>query len=173
MKVVDLMDFCTEEMADQGIDIEIFDPKGNTTGIIINMKGTDSQAYLEEDQAIKRFTLSQAKKQQDFTVGMEPEAVEQGNLRRIKACFNFWKQKVDEKPDGTPVYKDTIRIGGEELPSTRKAFGELIARRGFFWVRRQVQEGMDKVTNFLPQPQPSSLTPPSSVSSTIHPTSAE
>lgn len=173
MKVVDLMDFCTEEMADQGIDIEIFDPKGNTTNIIINMKGSDSQAYLDEDQAVKRFTLAQAKKQQDFTVGMDPEEVEKRNLRLMKACFNFWKQKIDEKEDGTPVYKDTIRIGGQELPSNRKAFGELIARRGFFWVRRQVQEGMDKVTNFLPQAKASSSPPPSSVSSTILPTSAE
>lgn len=164
--VIDLMDFCTEEMADQGVDIDIFDPKGNFTGIVVHMKGTDSEAYLEEDNAIKRFNLAQGKKQQDFTVGMDPDEVKKANLRRLKACFDYWKQVIGEEDDGSRVYKDTITIGKKELPSTKGQFGELMGRRGFFWIRKQIEEGMDKVTNFLPKAQTASAPLPDSASST-------
>lgn len=173
VEIVDLMDFCTEEMADQGVDIDIFDPKGNFTGIVVNMKGTDSAAYLEEDTAIKRFNLSQGKKQQDFTAGMDPDEIKKANLRRLKVCFNNWKQVIGEEDDGTRVYKDTIYIDKKELPSTKGQFGELMGRRGFFWFRRQVEEGMDKVTNFLPPPKTISSPQQNSASSTTAPTTME
>jgi len=171
--VVDLMDFCTEEMADLGIDIEIFDPRGNPMGLIINMKGSDSQTYLDVDRKIKNRNIETAKRKRDFTVGMDPETTEANLIERMKACFNFWKQKTGEDAEGNPIYKDTIRIGGQELPSNKNEFGKLIARRGFFFIRQQVQEGMDKTANFLPKVQTASAPTPSSPTNMTDPEKKE
>jgi len=149
--VIDLMDLCTEELADLGVDISIIAPNGQDTGIVINMKGTDSEAYDEEDKAIKRYNLAQAKSKKDYLAGTDPDEIKTANLRRLKSCFNHWKQKTGVDDNDNPIYKDTIRIGGQELASNRKNFTELMARRGFFWIRSQVEEGMDKVSNFLPK----------------------
>lgn len=154
-----LKDLCTAEAADQGIDIELFHPSsGVPIGIIINMKGSDSQAYLDADRKIKNRQLEHSKRKRDFTAGMEPEAIEAGLIERMKACFNSWKEK---KGDGT--FKDTVSFDeGVELASNKEEFGKIIANRGFFWIRQQVQEGMDKVANFLPKPKSGSAPAPSS-----------
>jgi hypothetical protein len=163
---MDLMDFNTEEKADQGIDIEIFLPTGEPSGIFVNMCGSDSQAYLDADRKIRNRQLEQAKRKRDFSIGMEPEAIEAGLIERMKACFNGWKQKTGADADGVVTYKPAITVGGSELGSNKEEFAKLISRRGFFWFRQQLQEGMDKVANFLPQPK-SGLSPtPTSTSST-------
>lgn len=142
-----LNDLCTEEAADKGIDIEIYHPgSGAPLGIVVNMCGSDSQAYLDADRKIRNRQLEQAKRRRDFTVGMEPESVEAALIERMKACFNSWKEK---QADGT--WKNSVCLDpGVELASSKEEFVKIISRRGFFWFRQQVQEGMDKVANFLP-----------------------
>lgn len=141
-----LKDLNTATVADSGIDIEIYDPRtGAPTGIVIGMLGSDSQAYLEADRKIRARTLALAKKRRDFTVGMEPDAVEAAATERMTACFLYWKER---RADGT--FKDSLTFDeGVELPSTKEEFARIISDRGYFWLRQQVAEEMDKVSNFL------------------------
>ena len=83
-----LKDLCTEEAADNGIEIELYHPaSGAPLGIVVTMCGSDSQAYMDADRKIRNCQLEQAKRKRDFTVGMEPEVVEAALIERMKACF--------------------------------------------------------------------------------------
>lgn len=154
-----LKDLCTAEAADKGILVDLYHPTtGAPLGIVIAILGSDSQAYLDADRAIKNRQLGLAKRKRDFTVGMEPEAVEAGLIEKMTACFLGWKE---DKGDGT--FKDTVEFeAGVELASTKEEFKKIISNRGFFWLRNQVQEEMDKVTNFLPKPKTTSNLAPNS-----------
>ncbi|MBT0665766.1 hypothetical protein KI809_15760 [Geobacter pelophilus] len=160
---MNLKNLCTEEVADRGIDIELFHPgTGMSLGIVITMLGSDSLAYIEADRKIRGRQLEQSKRKRDFTVGMEPEQIEAGLVERMTACFVSWKQRQD---DGR--FKDTLSFDeGVELASTKEEFKKIISRRGFFWLRQQVQDGMDKVSNFLPSSATPSAPQPGTSSAT-------
>ena len=143
-----LKDLCTKDAADKGIEIELYHPgTGKPLGIVVTMLGSDSQEFIDADHKIKNRNLALAKKKRDFTLGMEPEAVEAAVVEKMTACFLGWKEA---KADGT--YKDTVEFEqGVELAATKAEFKKIIADRGFFWMRAQLQEEMDRVTNFLPK----------------------
>jgi len=161
-----LKNLCTAETADKGIEVDIYHPSsGEPLGIVVTMLGSDSQAFLEADRQIKNHNLAIAKKKRDFTIGMEPEAVESALIRRMQACFVGWKEK---QADGS--FKPSISFEeGVELESSKFEFARIIANRGFFWLRQQLQEAMDNVSNFLPKAQPSSAPVPSSAPNTTAP----
>jgi hypothetical protein len=136
----------TKQKADEGIDIEIFHPAtGDSLGIFIHMLGSDSQAYLDAERQINRQQIEQSKRTRDFTMGMNYDQQQSSLVKKMTACFISWKEK---KEDGT--FKETIEVEpGVELEATPDNFQKIIKDRGFFWIRQQVQTGMDNVTNFL------------------------
>lgn len=142
-----LKDLCTEELADKGIDIEIFHPAtGKSLGIVVTMLGSDSAEYDKADKKIRNRLIIEGKRKRDFSVGLDPDSQESAVIEKMTACFLGWKEKKD---DGS--WKDTVEFDkGVELPSSKEEFKKIISRRGFFWFRQQIQEEMDKVANFLP-----------------------
>lgn len=160
-----LKDLCTEEIADRGIDIDIYHPaSGEDLGIVVCMRGSDSEEYLLADRKIKNRQLEHAKRKKDFTVGMSPEEQDAALVEKMAACFIGWKERTSNG------WKNSVEFeAGVELPSTREEFKKIISRRGFYWFRQQVVEGMDKVTNFLPKQQQPSVPLPVSDSNTILP----
>jgi len=174
-----LKDLCTEEEADKGTPVELYHPgNGTPMGIVIVMLGSDSQAFLDAERKIRNRQLELGKKKRDFTVGMEPEAVEAALVEKMTACFVGWKELVPEHEEaGQKVpasWKDTVEFEpGVELPSTKEEFKKIISRRGFFWLRQQVQTAMDDVTRFLPKSKASSGLQPTIDSSTRHPEKME
>lgn len=165
-----LKNLSTRAAADSGIEIEITHPDtGEGLGIFVGLYGSDSEAYLEADRRIQARNLALAKKKRDFTAAMDPEIIERDATERMVACFRGWKER---RPDGT--FKETVEFEeGVELPGTKEAFRTIISDRGFYWLRQQVREEIDRVSNFLPKGASSSSPPPSSASATTAPERTE
>ncbi|MBT0666333.1 hypothetical protein KI809_18655 [Geobacter pelophilus] len=157
-----LDDLCTAETADQGIDIEIFHPgSGESLGIFIRMLGSDSEEYIEAERKITNRQKEKAKRTRDFTAGMDYDQSQAALVEKMAACFVSWKEVVPGKDGQDPAFKPTIELKkGEELEATKNNFKKIISNRGFFWLRQQVQQGMDNVTNFLPPARKSSESSP-------------
>jgi len=73
-------------------------------------------------------------------------------VEKMTACFVGWKEQLPNADENAPKqFKPTIELEeGVELEATKDNFKKIIADRGFFWIRQQIQAGMDSVTNFLP-----------------------
>ncbi len=153
-----LQDFNTRQIADEGIDIPIHHPvTGLPLGIVITMLGSDSQVYMDAVRADSAARLARARKTRDMSAGLAPEELEASLVARMTACFLGWQEEGQAE--------NTIEIEpGRPLPGTRENFRTIIEDRGFFWLRQQIQQEMDDVANFLPQPQAGSSPPQSSVS---------
>jgi hypothetical protein len=162
-----LMDLCTEAAADQGIEIDIYHPAtGKPLGIAVRMLGTDSQVYADTERKIKNRMLELGKRKRDFSVGLDSDSQEAALIEKMTACFLSWKET---KADGT--VKDTVEFeDGVELAGSKAEFKKIISRRGFFWFRAQVQEGMDKIASFLPPQKSTCATQPPGSSSMTPPT---
>jgi hypothetical protein len=164
-----LKDRNTAAKADLGIDVEIFDPAGETTNITFHVLGSDSQVYLYAERAVHKRQLELGKRSKDFAVGLDYDQQQAANVEKMTACVTSWKEKKD---DGT--FKATITLEeGVELECTPDNVKKILKDRGFFFIRNQVQTAMDNPKNFLPSlPKPSSA-PLSSGSATTVPTKTE
>jgi hypothetical protein len=143
----------TARSADAGIDIEIYHPAtGVSLGIFITMLGSDSQAYLDAERKISNRIKEQSKRTRDFTAGLDYDTQQSALVEKMTACFVGWKEQIPGSDEHAPqAYKPTIELEeGVELPATKDNFKKLISNRGFFWLRQQLQTGMDSVSNFLP-----------------------
>ena len=160
----------TRSAADAGIDIDLFHPaSGEPLGIVITMKGSDSQEYIDAERKIATRQKDLAKRTKDFAAGLDYDLQQAALVEKMAACFVGWKEKLE---DGG--FKPTIELNpGQELEATKENFKRLIKDRGFFWLRQQVQQGMDSVTNFLPKSPAPSAQPPSFVLDTTGPGQTE
>jgi hypothetical protein len=160
-----LNDLNTKSAADAGIDIELFHPaSGVPLGITITMHGSDSQAYTDAERKISNRQREHAKRTRDFSAGLDYDQQQAALVERMTACFIGWSEKG----------KKTIELdAGIELEATKENFRKLITDRGFFWLRQQVQTGMDNVTNFLPNVRTSSAPQQNGASVTTDPARME
>jgi hypothetical protein len=156
-----LNDLNTKSAADAGIDIELFHPAtGAPLGITITMHGSDSQAYQDAERKIANRQREHAKRTRDFSAGLDYDQLQAAMTERMTACFIGWREGS----------KNTIEFeAGQELPATPENFKKIISDRGFFWLRQQVQTGMDNVSNFLPSARNSSAPPQTGASATTAP----
>ena len=156
-----LKDRNTAAKADLGIDVEIFGPDGESTGITMHVLGSDSQVYLDTERKIQRRTLELGKRNKDYSVGLDPDQQQSALVEKMTACVTSWKEKT---ADG---YKATITLEeGVELECTPENVKKILKDRGFFWIRSQVQTAMDNPQNFLSLQAKPSLPQLSSVSAT-------
>ena len=148
-----LNDLNTKAAADAGIEIEIFHPaNGESLGIVITMKGSDSQEYLDAERKIAGRQKELAKRTKDFAAGLDYDLQQAALVEKMTACFVSWKERVPVELGEPEKFKPTIKLAeGVELEATKDNFKKIIKDRGFFWLRQQVQQGMDSVTNFLPK----------------------
>lgn len=132
----------TAVAADKGIDIDIYHPgSGDPLGITITMHGSDSKAYVDAERKVANRQREHAKRTRDFAAALDYDQQQAALTERMAACFIGWREGD----------KNTIEFEpGQELEATRENFRKIISDRGFFWLRQQIQTGMDNVTNFLP-----------------------
>lgn len=160
-----LQNLNTANSADAGVDIELFHPgTGESLGIVVTMLGSDSQAYIDAERKIAKRNRERAKRTRDFSAGMDYDQINANITEKMTACFVSWRE--GKKP--------TITLQeGVELEGTKENFKKVISDRGFFWLRQQIQTGMDDIASFLSQGAKSSSMPPNGDSSLTGPTATE
>ena len=120
-----LKDRTTAAKADLGIDVEIFGPDGESTGITMHVLGSDSQVYLDTERKIQRRTLELGKRNKDYSVGLDPDQQQSALVEKMTACVTSWKEKT---ADG---YKATITLEeGVELECTPENVKKILKEHG-------------------------------------------
>lgn len=160
-----LADLSTADVADKGVPVDIYHPiSGEPLNMRWYLRGSDSQAYLDSERKIHNRQLEHGKRVKDFAAGLTYDQQESAKVEKMAACVISWEELGK---DGK--WKKTIELTpGEELDCTTDNVKKILKNRGFFWLRQQVQKGIDDPTNFLPKAPGSSL-PQQSGSSDIKP----
>lgn len=117
--------------AQEGVEMELIDPAGRPTGVVLIVRGTDSEAYKEKlrDQ-VRRHIERQGRKPSD--------AERDAELWELHATLIAgWK--------GRPLMR-----GGNPIEYSAANAARLLEQ--YDWVFEQVRRFSDKRANFLPGP---------------------
>jgi hypothetical protein len=149
-----LKDLSTALASDQGIDVEFHHPaSGEPIGMVWHVLGSDSQDYLDAERKVHNRQVEHGKRTRDFSAGLTHEQQEAARIDKMAVCVKSWKEKAGDGWKPTLEYEP-----GVELECTTENVRKILKDRGFFWLRAQVQEAMDRPANFLPK-RPASLQP--------------
>lgn len=152
MGKIDLNDIDTVKGSNEGFDVSIYHPGTNADiGIIITVLGKDSDAFQEKSRQQNKKRMAKLTKggfrAQNLTPA--PEEIEADGIALLAACTKGWKTLAVKDKEGNIVepIKDTILIGGKELPFTEENAINLYGR--FPWIKEQVDVAIGDRANFI------------------------
>lgn len=125
---MDLSRFDTKKAADEGFRLQLKDPLGQPTDIVIVVKGADSEQFQAAKVEALRRQAEQPKKR-----GVDYERIEAELIDLLVAVTVAW---------------ENVQLDGEALACTQDNARKLYRR--FPWIREQVDAAIYDRANFIP-----------------------
>lgn len=155
--ILDLDALNTTNASNAGAEIQLLHPITQApTGIFIRLLGKDSDAFRDH----MKHTVNQRIRKEAFAArrnkNLEPMTAEQTEAEAIELlalCTLGWRSTTPEKKDaqGNVIAPATeqpvIRHRGEDLPFN--ANNAMRIYRELLWVRRQIDEAIGDLENFM------------------------
>lgn len=140
-------DLSTEIIADQGFEVAILNPKTQLpTGVYITIYGVDSEVFQNTQNK------QQNRRLQSKRIMLTAEEQKAQTADLLAACTKSWRtvEVKEENGEKCEVSRDEIEIEpGQWFPCTTDNARMLYRKRGFAFVREQIDREMGDRANFL------------------------
>ena len=148
---IDLADLDTTAASDKGAEIELVHPTSQKgLGIFFNILGKDSQVFRDQvkddaNAAIRKEALARQRGKK-----IDPPTAEEAEEKAINLltlCTLGWRSETKNDKGEVVDNQPTITIAGEKLSFNANNCKRVYSQ--FVWIRRQVDEAIGDLENFI------------------------